>query len=265
MKNFTQAYISNVLPHFKEGFLNKWKLEEYNDPNKPSVFLGLYSQEDVNNFLNHKSYKIISLGGNDMHSPQLNLLKKVVDFKTTFYWQAPGTPSDIAKQYNIPHKELYIAMKDYSNLTPTPLGENIYVYMGSPNNQRLEYFKYREIIHPLVEVFGKSRVKWVFQKESSPLSMNKLIENYYNDCFVYIKPNNLGGATSMWELAHMGRRTLGNGFPDLNYVSEYSDIYNLIDLIMEESKYMGNIREDVANEAKKTFIGEEWLSLNYWL
>ena len=265
MKDFTQAYISNVLPHFKEGFLNKWKLKEYNDPYKPCVFFGLYSQQDVNSFLNHKSYKIISLGGNDMHPPQLNILKDVVDFKKTFYWQAPGIPSNIAKQYNIPHKELYISVKDYSQLIPTPLGENIYVYMGSPDNQRLEYFKYKEIISPLVEVFGEDRVKWVFQKESSSLSMDKLIKDYYNDCFVYIKPNDLGGATSMFELAHMGRKTLGGGFPDLDYLISYKDIYHLIDLIQEEAKYMGTIRKEVATQAKNTFIGDEWLNLNYWL
>lgn len=259
MKDFTQAYISNGLLHFKEEFLNKWELKEYNDPYKPCVFFGLYSQQDVNNFLNHKSYKIISLGGNDMHPPQLKILKDVVDFKKTFYWQAPGVPSNIAKQYNIPHKSLFIAMKDYSAYSPCPLGENIYVYKGVHGN-RPDYFKFNSVISPLIEVFGEDRITYTEFK-----TPQELIENYYKDCFVYVKPNDLGGATSMFELAHMGRKTLGGGFPNLDYLVNYKDIYHLIDLIQEEAKYMGTIREEISIQAKNTFIGDEWLNLSYWL
>ena len=69
----------------------------------------------------------------------------------------------------------------------------------------------------------------------------------------------------MWELAHMGRRTIGLGFPELEYSTEFSNIENLIDLIVEESKYIGKIRPDVANSVKNLFLGDEWLSLDFWV
>lgn len=259
MKDFNQVYISDCLSHFKEGFINKWGLKEYTNPNKPSIFFGLYSQQDINAFINHKSYKIITLTGNDMHSPQLNLLKNKVDFKKTFCWQAPGIPSDLVSKHGILHKSVYIAIKSYDEFKPTPLGENIYVYRGTHGN-RNDYFKWDKIIKPLKEVFGNDRIIHTEFKSSK-----ELIENYYKNCFVYVKPNNLGGATSMWELAHMGRKTLGGGFPDLDYLINYKNIYHLIELIQEEAKYMGTIRKEVSNKAKNTFVGDEWLNLDYWL
>ena len=69
----------------------------------------------------------------------------------------------------------------------------------------------------------------------------------------------------MHELAHMGRRTIGQGHVGIDYFTEYSDIQNLLDLIMEESKHIGKVREDVADSVKDLFVNEEWLSLKFWL
>ena len=232
MRDFYQAHVSEILPHFKEGFMHRWGFKPYTNPNEPCVFLGLYSQNDINKFLNHKSYKIVSLGGSDMQPDQLKILKDAVNPQTTFCWQAPGAPSDILKQYNIPHKEIYVAMRDYSKFSPTPLQQ----------------------------VFGEDRIIYTQFKTHKELK-----RDYYENCFTYVKPNLLGGATSMWELAHMGRRTLGGGFPNLNYTTSYKDIHHLIKLVQEEAKYIGLVRNDVVSKAQKTFIGDEWLSLNYWL
>ena len=56
MKDFNQVYISDCLSHFKEGFINKWGLKEYTNPNKPSIFFGLYSQQDINAFIKFMIY-----------------------------------------------------------------------------------------------------------------------------------------------------------------------------------------------------------------
>ena len=189
----------------------------------------------------------------------LNFIKHIVDNKKIFCYQAPGFPSNIAKKYSIPHKSLFIAMKDYTAYSSCLLGENIYAYKGIHGN-RPDYFKFNDVISSLIKVFGEDRIIYTEFKSSQ-----ELIENYYKDCFVYVKPNDLGGATSMFELAHMGRKTLGGGFPNLDYLVNYKDIYHLIDLIQEEAEYIGTLREEVSIQAKNTFIGDEWLNLNYWL
>jgi hypothetical protein len=39
----------------------------------------------------------------------------------------------------------------------------------------------------------------------------------------------------------------------------------LIELIVEESKYIGKFREDVALNTKNIFTGKEWLTLDFWI
>ena len=101
---------------------------------------------------------------------------------------------------------MILPIKKFDNLKPTKLGKNIYVYIGQPHNKRYEYFKFDEVIIPLIENFGENRVIWV--KGNSHVNFKSLVENYYNDCFVFVKPNIKGGSTTMWELAHMGRKTI---------------------------------------------------------
>ena len=65
-------------------------------------------------------------------------------------------------------------------------------------------------------------------------------------------------------LKSVGRKTIGKGEVNLPNFIEYSDLNNLIELIVEESKYIGKVREDVANSLKNHFLGNEWLDLNFW-
>jgi hypothetical protein len=258
MKDFNQVYVSDNLNTFKEGFINKWKLEEYSNPNEPSIFFGLYSQQDVNYFLNHKSYKILVWGGNDMHDPQFNIVRNEIKQNRTFTFGPPGEFSNVLKNKNILHKSCYIPNKDYTTLPITPLGENIYIYKGLHGN-RPDYYRFKEIVMPLMEVFGKDRIIYTEYK-----SFEDLVKNYYNDCFVFIKPNEKGGCTTMYELAYMGRRTLGQGHKNLPFFTEYKDLHHLIDLIMDESKYIGKIRPKIKKSIESIFVGDEWLNLKFW-
>lgn len=263
MKDFNQFYISSALAHFKQGFQEKWDLIDYHDQNAPAIFFGLYWQEDIQAFLNHKGPRLVVWGGNDMHAYQLDLIKKAVLDKTTFTFSPPGEFSNTLTNFNIPHKILYIPNKDYSTFTPTPLGENVYVYLGQPGNLRLEYFEFDQVIKPLIYTFGEDRIKWVTENKLLPIE--ELKTKYYNDCFVSVKPNKRGGATSMYELAHMGRKTIGKGQEEnLLFYTEYKDIKHLIELIVEESEYIGKTKHDISNGIKDIFVGNEWLYLNYW-
>lgn len=261
-KDFQQSYISPALTDFKDGFNKKWKLNDYQDIYSPSVFLGMYGQQDAEAFVNHKGPRIMIFAGNDMHPPQLNLLAKHIGDGKTFTIAPPGEFTNTLTTYNIPHKSEYWAVKSYDDLKPSPLGENIYVYLGRPDNRRTEYFKFEEVVKPLVHVFGEDRVHWVTENYTLPFDV--LREKYYENSFCYVRPNPRGGATAMHELAHMGRRTIGLGFPELEYSSEFTSIDNLIELIVEESKYIGKVRPDVASSVKNLFLGDEWLDLQFW-
>lgn len=262
--DFTQAYVSPALVDFEKDFRDKWNLATYTDPNSPAVFFGMYNQSDAMRFSAHVGPKIIVWGGNDMHAGQLGLVKGQVDSGKAFTFAPPGEFDRTLTEAGIAHKVCYIPNKDYSRFEPTPLGENIYMYLGRPDNPRYDYFKYDEIVRPLIHVFGEDRVKWVIKDERQTLPMDELVSKYYEDCFVFVKPNDRGGVTTMYDLAHMGRRTIGKGESDLPNFTEYTDIDNLIALIVEESKYIGQARPDVSDALKSHFHGDEWLTLDFW-
>ena len=262
-QDFLQSYISPALVDFVHGFNSKWNLKPYSDPNAPCVFLGMYGQQDAEYFVNHKGPRIMVFAGNDMHPPQLSLVAQHIHDQRTYAIAPPGEFSDTLTKYNIPHKKAYWAVKSYDDLEPTPLGENVYVYLGRPDNRRMDYFQYEEIVRPLIHVFGDDRVKWV--TETATLPFDELKKKYYETSFCYVRPNARGGATAMHELAHMGRRTIGLGFPDLPYITSYDNLEHLIQLIVAESKYIGEVRPDVVDSVKGVFLGDEWLNLNYWI
>lgn len=255
MRDFNQAYVSNILPHFKEGFMDRWGFEEYNDPNKPAVFLGLYSSEDIEIFKNHKSYKILHFGGNDFKPFQVDIVKKSPNtFCVGYGWLGEG----LAKN-QIPYKEVIIPLKDYSDFTPTPLGENIYIYKGLHGN-RPDYFKWEEVIKPLQQVFGEDRIIYTEFK-----SIEELKKDYYENCFVYIKPNPRGGSTTMWELGHMGRKTISFGQGNLPNVLNFSTLEDIIKHVMEESTKIGTIQTETSEATKNAFMNnDKWLNLSFY-
>lgn len=258
-QDFKQVWVSHHgIQFFEEGFKNTWNLSTYHNHYEPAIFFGMYHQIDIEKMYNHKGPKIIIWGGNDMQPLQLNYIANLQKQQEIYTWAYPGEFSDTLSKYNIQHKKLYIALKDYSTLSPITLGENIYVYKGLHGN-RHDHYKWNEVVEPLIDVFGENRIRF-----ANNLPIDELIENVYKDCFVYIKPNPKGGCTSMFELAHMGMRTIGKNHKNLDFFTEYSDIHNLLDLIMDESKYIGKTRKDIINSAKKIFTGHEWLNLKFW-
>jgi hypothetical protein len=247
------------LNSLKNGFKSKWNLDSYSDNTSPAVFFGMYHQDDVVKMTNHKGPKIIIWGGNDMQHPQLQYVSNLQKTQKIYSWAYPGEFSDVLTKYDIEHKQLYVALKDYSNFSPITLGENIYVYKGYSGN-RSSHYKFDEVVNPLIEVFGSDRITF-----TNDLPIEELIENVYKKCFVYVKPNPKGGCTTMFELGHMGMRTLGNNHKNLDCFSDYqNDIHKLIGLIMEESKYIGKKREDIVSATKGEFTGKEWLTLEFW-
>jgi hypothetical protein len=259
IKDFKQVFVSNVLEqYFGPNFRNKWKLENYSDSKTPSIFLGLYEQKDVERLVNHEGEKLLIWGGGDMEYPKLKFISDLQTHQKVYIWAYPGEFSDILTSYNIKHKPLHIPLKDYSKYKPITLGENIYVYKGIHGN-RPDYFRWNETVDPLIQVFGQDRI--IF---ADHLPEDELIEKVYKNCFVYVKPNPKGGCTTMFELGHMGIRTLGKNHKNLDIFTQYETVEHLIDLIVQESKYIGKVREDVSESVKKSFTGEEWLTLNFW-
>ena len=79
-----QAYVSPSLSHFRYEFLECWNLREYDNPEEPAVFYGLYydwdndkkwptkSSVDIETYNNHKGFKVLLCGGVEYSGGQFN-------------------------------------------------------------------------------------------------------------------------------------------------------------------------------------------------
>lgn len=258
MRDFTQTWFSPAIPFFKEDFMKRWEQEEYYDPNKPAVFVGLYSSEDKKKFLEHKSYKILYFAGVDFCDVNLQLVANSDLSKTICIGYGADWLYPILDKYGIPYcRDTKILLKDYSQFTPTTLGENIYVYKGLHGN-RADHYKWNQVVKPLQEVFGEDRIIY-----TQFLPLNELHEKYYNDCFIYVRPQPLGGGTAMFELGHMGRKTITQQHSSFSTCLNYENLEDIINLIMEESKKIGTLQPQVAEKLKLMFDHEgKWLKFN---
>jgi len=256
----SQVYVSEgVERNFGEGFRNHWKLKKYFDPNLPSVFFGVYTKSDRLVLKKHRSTSIVIFGGSDLtRTESINLVKSLVDSGKSFTFAYPGHFSKYLHDNKIKHKQLHLAVKNYSLFKPSKLGDKIYVYRGIDSGKD-DYYKWNDIAPILSENFGPSSIL-----HTNNQSQESLISNFYEKCFVYIKPNPRGGCTTMFELGTMGRKTIGKGHSNLGNFIEYSNTQDLIDLIKIESQFVGKVREDVSLTTINSFIGPEWLDLEFW-
>jgi len=255
----SQVYISPTLEAtFGENFRNFWKLKKYSNPTSPAIFFGLYTQADLDVLTVHKSNSIIIWGGGDMRHDSLSYVYNITTNGNGFTLAYPGEFSKILKDYSIPHKLLYLQIKNYSEFASCPLGDKIYVYRGIKGT-RSNYFQWDNVITPLIKYFGENKIIY-----TDNLLIPELMENFYKKSFVYVKPTPKGGCTAMFELGHMGRKTIGIGHSDLPNFIKYKSIPHLIKLIEHESKYIGSIQTNISEETRNIFCGREWLDLNFW-
>lgn len=289
--DFSQCYISPGLEFFKANALKSWQCDEYHDPKKPAIFVGIYHQEDIDVFNNHQSYKILFLGGSDYENAA-----KISDFSNTFCPVFSQSLNYQLSKHGVICKPWPVSVRDFSHIpTDIPLGDKIYVYSG---NEQRDYLKdssglnkslYHECIKPLISHFGEDQ--FIFAKE---LSMDELISQVYANAFIFIKPNELGGNSAMWELAHMGRKTISCGMyaapniidTDLRYrknsiknllgfrdkskyptlgVSGYKKLEHVINTIEQERKNIGTINNALIKQVQSLFSEIPWKHLDFWL
>lgn len=260
MKSFNQIYVSNTLEAaFGENIRGKWGLRKYDDIESPAIFFGLYKEEDISKLMKHRGISLVIWGGGDMRDNALKQVKRKIDLGRTYTFTNPGAFSGMLRSRRIKHKSFYLPIKDFSMFKPVELGDKIYVYKGWKGN-RADYFKWDDVIVPIAKHFGNDRILY-----ADNVSIEELIENYYSKCFVYVKPNPKGGCTTMWELGHMGIKTISTGPGPAPNVINFRNTKEIIKLIeMEESK-IGSFQEKVSNETIKCLdLNSDWLKIKFW-
>lgn len=258
---FDQIYVSPTLEFkFGENFRSKWNLQPYRDIEHPAIFFGLYKDIDINVFLNHIGPSLVIWGGGDMKTNYIDIVKRKTQSGNCFTFTNPGYMTELLNSRGIfPKHSFYISIKEYSQFMPCKLGDKIYVYKGWKGN-RSEYFKWDAIVKPIIQYFGEDRILYTDNVE-----IDELIENYYKKSFIYVKPIPKGGCTTMWELGHMGIRSISNGVGNIPNSINYKNSRDIIRLIKKEESRIGTTQIDLANAVKSVMeYNDDWLKIDYW-
>lgn len=261
-QNIFQCYISPTLGHFKNDWMARWNLSSYTDPDKPCVFFGIYKEYELQYLLNHRSHSIVVWAGGDICDENeqiyLNKIQRACAKPDCYHFPVWPCNFKVFEDLGANLIKLPIAVKNYSDFKPVPLGDKIYVYMGW-KVFRKKQFNWESVITPIIEHFGKDKI--IFSTDSS---IEDIHENFYKKSFVNLKPNCAGGNTSMLELAHMGIKTITPVNQGPNCLT-YESLDDIIALINKESTKIGSTQNEVAEQTKNFIINDfRWLNLD-WL
>lgn len=265
-----QAYFSPSLSHFKNEFLECWDLIEYDNPEEPAVFYGLYydwddekkwptkSSIDIETYNNHKGFKILLCGAVEYSGDQFNRIdKESLNLVVVDDWEVK-----LANTLKLFYKHLKVPYFDFDRYLPTKLGDKIYSHipLREKDGKWGKHFENMFQYERLMKLFGEDM--FCFPKEWTP--PYEMLP-YFNQSFINIKPHKIRGFNTSWKLGCMSRNTITTNIENAPNFLHYSTDDELKRLVDEESKKIGTIQNGVSEKVKDYFhLSDDWLYEDYW-
>jgi hypothetical protein len=245
-----QCRFSKSVAFFQEDFMKKWNLVPYHNTNAPAIFVGVYRPEDVAAINNHKGFKVVCNTGK-LRDIFLNINPKNVVVTATM-GGCVDTSNDILKlKYKF--KTCSFPIKDFSSFKPNPLGEKVYCYLGNESGKFVMGYEIAKQV--------QKRIPFEIIIGMQGNSMDFVKQNFYDKCFINLKPSVTGGLTSATELAYMGRYTISNSITP--FCKKFNCVDDIIKIIYQESVKIGTIQPSVVGDFFTT--GNEWKEVKFWL
>lgn len=223
--HYEQAHISNALASFESRFLKYFNLNLYESNTIPTVFFGIYTTQDLQNLLNHKSIKVVIWGGTDANINLPNRLSTILEVKkipNIIHFSISKNIYNNLLSQNIPSIFVNLNMVD-KNLfhPPTSLGNKIFIFNGQKPGQEPKYGEniYKEIIRRLPDF------EFIFSCELN-VSHDEMY-SIYKQCFIMLRlTDHDGNANSVQECEAMK-------IPVIHNQSEYGIKWKSVDDIVQ--------------------------------
>jgi len=258
MQKITQCNIGTSVKFFGKRFLQTWKLTEYNNPNEPAVFFGMYPP-DRELLLNHKNTAVVVWAGSDaLDVDNLKVLDKpnIIHIAGNKYLETDLISAGIKNYKIIP---ITVLSQESLKLKALPLGNKIYVYPKVLKSMDIySDFYGNEIVKKLIDVFGEERF---ILANPSTYTHEQLYNEIYPQCFIGLRlvPHD-GLSETVVELGLLGRKVIYNGIEP--NVINYSSFGDIVTAIKNEEKNIGKTLTKVAKDMNKYIsIGESWLNV----
>lgn len=244
-------YISDSVKHFKNVYEKLYGVKSTNDINPcvPTLFVGCYTQKDIDKVLNHDSLAILVWMGIDA-SREKNVSQFIGKGNIRHIAISHWIYESLIKN-NIVPKYIHLPNTDINYWKPHKLGDKIYSY--APN----EVYKQK-----FVKEIAKEVPFDLILVDSHKKYSRKQLREIYKKCFVGLRLREFDGCpATINEMGLMGRKTISNvGLPSC---LPWYDKDEIIENIMLESKKIGKIPG--MDEYKFLYnylnVGDNWLKL----
>lgn len=240
--------VSDYVVFFKNNFLKKYNLEEYNknttDNNETVIMFGLYNSLDIEFYINYPGNLIVIWCGTDAKIADKNLVKKRKA-------KHIATSKFISKSLgDIEHQILPITPV-VPILNPKPnIGNFIYHY-GERSIYRPEW---------IPEIEKRTKLKVIHTKHDTYSKQE--LESIYEKCFIGLRLTDHDGIScTVLELGLMGRRSIFNGGYTTNI--PWQSIDDVCESILKE--YENRPNPDVVAKELYDYINldNSWMNLNF--
>ena len=244
-----QCHVSDSLSIFRDGFLKRWELEPYTNPNLPALFVGAYnSVNDIKRINDHKGFKLVLFGGADI--PNVRMLNKGIHIVTDSFTYEHSLRRYLKLPYN--YRFIRVAFKDYSDFNKVPLGSKIYCYQSQPTPACQQKYGF-DLLRVVIDYFGAENVLVGYHGHT----IKEMIDYYYSRSFVNLQLNPMAGFTTALEMAHMGRMTVSNhAAPFCLPFRSQAELIWQIKIVKEKSIE--------ADPSRFLHNSDDWLYTEYW-
>lgn len=234
-----QCYISKSVHDFP--FCRLFNLTDYVDSSKPCIFFGCYRPEDADAIQQHKGLKVIWWCGMDaLTFREWDKLKGV-----------HHVTERVAVYEHLTSLGFKCKLNPCSNIAedaePGPLGRKVFAYCPSSYKQYhgIDVINELKQICPFEIIVGDGSINQNDWRAGA-------CEEYYSQCFIGLVLSDFaGGGATVIELGLRGMKCVTN-VVDLGNVINWKTTEDVMNAILEESKFIGHTREGVALQTVAT-------------
>ncbi len=265
MTKINQMYLSKYV-HQLYSMRNFYNLDEYSSNTEPTLFVGLYDDDDIDKWNNHKGFKVLLpcypeyLGNGVFTNGKIDMSDlNLIVYDETWEWLAIS--NGITN-----YKKVKLAWADVNVCKPVPLGDKIYIHFGGHMDWEHKHFS-KEF---WLDNFGD---EIIYLKEWT--DYYDVVENYYSKSYVQIMTSAipLRGEATAQGLGLMGRKTF-SPWPCLtpNYETYKffapTEEYMLTELNKKlniEREKIGTIQTELSQKCYDYFnFSDDWMYEEYW-
>lgn len=237
-------------PRIESNYLIRCVNEKDYDENAPCLFVGNYRQSDLDRINNHRGFTVVLWCGIDAERENIvKAVKKECKHIATSHWH-----KEALSALNIDYKFVKYCTAYMNRRKSEILGSKIYCY--APND---DYGR------SLVEEIDKEiEYKLILTVSKQQYTLDEVYE-FYRQSFIGLRLRDRcdGSATSVQEMALMGRRTIWNG--NQAAAIHWKNKDDVIKLIREEAEKIGTMHSEIVDRTYNYFnIDDDWLKEGFY-